>query len=47
VIRLAVALGDVVALEFLSPVTAAWFCTKDKYNLSMFSEVCQAETKAE
>jgi hypothetical protein len=42
-----VALGDVVALEFLSPVTAAWFCTKDKYNLSMFSEVCQAETKAE
>jgi len=35
-----------VALEFLPPVTAAWVCNKDKYNLPMFSYVCQAETKA-
>jgi hypothetical protein len=42
-----VALGDVVALEFLPPGTAAWLCTKDKYNLPMFSYVCQAETKAQ
>jgi hypothetical protein len=30
-----------------TPGTAAWLCTKDKYNLPMFSDVCQAETKAE
>jgi hypothetical protein len=42
-----VALGDVVALEFLPPGTAAWLCTKDKYNLPMFSDVFQAETKAQ
>jgi hypothetical protein len=42
-----VALGDVVALEFLPPGTDAWLCTKDKYNLPMFSDVCQAETKAQ
>jgi hypothetical protein len=41
------ALGDVVALEFLPPRTAAWLCTKDKYNLPMFSDVFQAETKAQ
>ena len=41
-----VALGDVVEFEILPPGTAAWFCTKDKYNLPMFSYVCQAETKA-
>jgi hypothetical protein len=45
--HITVALGDVVALEFLPPGTAAWFCTKDKYNLPMFSYVCQAETKAQ
>ena len=33
------ALGDVVALEFHQPGTAAWLCTKDKYNLPMFSDV--------
>ena len=44
---LTVALGDVVALEFLPPGTAAWLCTKDKYNLQMFSYVCQAETNAQ
>jgi hypothetical protein len=42
-----VALGDVVEFEILPPGTAAWFCTKDKYNLPMFSYVCQAETKAQ
>ena len=41
-----VALGDVVEFEKLPPGTAAWLCTKDKYNLPMFSDVCQAETKA-
>jgi hypothetical protein len=41
-----VALGDVVEFEKLPPGTAAWLCTKDKYNLPMFSNVCQAETKA-
>jgi hypothetical protein len=41
-----VALGDVVEFEKLPPGTDAWFCTKDKYNLPMFSYVCQAETKA-
>jgi hypothetical protein len=44
--RITVALGDVVEFEILPPVTAAWLCTKDKYNLPMFSYVCQAETKA-
>jgi hypothetical protein len=42
-----VALGDVVEFEILPPGTAAWLCTKDKYNLPMFSNVCQAETKAQ
>jgi hypothetical protein len=42
-----VALGDVVEFEKLPPGTAAWLCTKDKYNLPMFSNVCQAETKAQ
>jgi hypothetical protein len=42
-----VALGDVVEFEILPPGTAAWLCTKDKYNLPMFSDVCQAETKAQ
>jgi hypothetical protein len=36
-----------VEFEKLPPGTAAWFCTKDKYNLPMFSDVCQAETKAQ
>jgi hypothetical protein len=36
-----------VEFEILPPGTAAWFCTKDKYNLPMFSDVCQAETKAQ
>jgi hypothetical protein len=44
---LTVALGDVVEFEKLPPGTAAWLCTKDKYNLPMFSYVCQAETKAQ
>jgi hypothetical protein len=42
-----VALGDVVEFEILPPGTAAWLCTKDKYNLPMFNNVCQAETKAQ
>jgi hypothetical protein len=42
-----IALGDVVELEFLLPGTAAWLYTKDKYNLPIFSDVCQAETKAQ
>ena len=42
-----VALGDVVEFEILPPGTGAWLCTKDKYNLQMFSDVCQAETKAQ
>jgi hypothetical protein len=42
-----VALGDVVEFEKLPPGTAAWLCTKDKDNLPMFSDVCQAETKAQ
>jgi hypothetical protein len=42
-----VALGDVVEFEILPPRTADWLCTKDKYNLPMFSDVCQAETKAQ
>jgi hypothetical protein len=37
----------VVEFEILPPETAAWLCTKDKYNLPMFSDVCQAETKAQ
>jgi hypothetical protein len=41
-----VALGDVMKFEKLTPGTAAWLCTKDKYNLPMFSDVCEAETKA-
>jgi hypothetical protein len=41
------ALGDVVVLEFLPPGTAAWFCTNDKFNLTMFRYVCQAETNAQ
>jgi hypothetical protein len=45
--RITVALGDVVEFEILPPGTAAWLCTKDKYNLPMFSYVCQAETKAQ
>jgi hypothetical protein len=36
-----------VEFENRLPVTAAWLCTKDKYNLPMFSDVCQAETKAQ
>ncbi len=31
------ALGDVVELEILPPVTALWLCGKDKFNLPMFS----------
>jgi hypothetical protein len=46
-LRTTVALGDVVEFEKLLPGTAAWLCTKDKYNLPMFSYVCQAETKAQ
>jgi hypothetical protein len=42
-----IALGDVVEFEILPPGTAAWLCTKDKFNLPMFSDVCQAETKAQ
>jgi hypothetical protein len=42
-----VALGDVVEFEKLLPGIDAWLCTKDKYNLPMFSDVCQAETKAQ
>ena len=45
--RITVALGDVVEFEILPPGTSAWLCTKDKYNLPMFSDVCQAETKAQ
>jgi hypothetical protein len=30
-------LGYLVEFEKLPPVTAAWLCTKDKYNLPMFS----------
>ena len=45
--RLTVALGDVVEFEILLPGIAAWFCIKDNYNLPMFSDVCQAETKAQ
>jgi hypothetical protein len=45
-LAITVALGDVVEFEKLPPGTDAWFCTKDKYNLPMFSYVCQAETKA-
>jgi hypothetical protein len=37
----------VMEFEKLLPGTTAWFCTKDKYNLPMFSDVCQAETKAQ
>jgi hypothetical protein len=44
---LTVALGDVVEFEKLLPGTAAWLCIKEKYNLQMFSDVCQAETKAQ
>gem|GEM_PF-6619799 len=44
--QLTVALGDVVEFEILPPGTAAWLCTKDKYNLPMFSYVGQAETKS-
>ena len=44
--RTTIALGDVVEFEILPLGTAAWFYTKDKYNLQMFSDVCQAETKA-
>jgi hypothetical protein len=44
---LTVALGDVVEFEILPPGTAAWLCTKDKNNLPMFSDVCQAETQAQ
>jgi hypothetical protein len=46
-LRITVALGDVVEFEKLPPGTAAWLCIKDKYNLPMFSDVCQAETKAQ
>jgi hypothetical protein len=45
--RITIALGDVVEFEILPPGTAAWLCTKDKYNLPMLSDVCQAETKAQ
>jgi len=38
-LHLTVALGDVVEFEILPLGTAAWFCTKDKYNLQMFSDV--------
>jgi hypothetical protein len=31
--------------EKLPPETPAWLCIKDKYNLPMFSDVCQVETK--
>jgi hypothetical protein len=37
----------VVEFEIIPPGTAGWFCTKDKYNLPMFSDVCQAETKVQ
>ena len=42
-----IALGDVVEFENRLPGTAAWLCIEDKYNLPMFSDVCQAETKAQ
>jgi hypothetical protein len=42
-----IALGDVEEFEILPPGTAAWFCNKDKFKLPMFSDVCQAETKAQ
>jgi hypothetical protein len=45
--RTTIALGDVVEFEILPLGTAACLCTKDKYNLPMFSDVCQAETKAQ
>jgi hypothetical protein len=40
-------LWSAAADEKLPPGTAAWPYTKDKYNLPMFSYVCQAETKAQ
>jgi hypothetical protein len=42
-----IALCDVVEFEKLPPETAALLCTKDKYNLLMFSYVYQAKTKAQ
>jgi hypothetical protein len=45
-LHITVALGDVVEFEILPPGIVVWLCTKDKYNLPMFSDVCQAETKA-
>jgi hypothetical protein len=45
--RTTIGLCDVGEFENLPPGTAAWLCTKDKYNLLMFSYVCQAETKAQ
>jgi hypothetical protein len=46
-LQVTVALGDMVEFEILPPETVAWLCTKDKYNLPMFSDVFQAETKAQ
>ena len=31
-LHITIALGDVVEFEILPPGTAAWLCTKDKYN---------------
>jgi hypothetical protein len=42
-----IGLADVVVLVFLPPGTDAWLCTKDDFNLPMFSDVCQAETDAQ
>jgi hypothetical protein len=36
-----------VVAEKFPPGTAARQCANDKYNLPMFSDVCQAETKAQ
>jgi hypothetical protein len=47
ILQATVSLGDVVEFEKNPPGTAAWLCSKDKYNLPMFSYVCQAETKAQ
>jgi hypothetical protein len=46
-LEVTIGLCDVGEFEILPPGTAAWLCTKDKYNLPMFSDVCQADTKAQ
>jgi hypothetical protein len=44
-LQLTIALGDVVEFEILPPRTAALLCTKDKYNLPMFSDVFKLKQK--